>query len=356
MIEDLALKFMIKPKKLKPGDKVAAISLSWGGAGKYPHRYEAGKTQFEKEFGVTVVETKNALRNPEWLARNPEARADDLMEAFSDKSINGIISTIGGDDSIRVLPFVDLEIIRETPKVFMGYSDTTITHAVCWKVGLVSFYGPAFLSGFAENGGMFPYMVDSVRRTLFSSEPIGQIEPNRDGWTVEHVAWADPGNQLRKRKLNTCTGWVFHQNSGHVEGKLFGGSLEVLNFLRGTSFWPEKKDLDGAILFLETSEEAPPPSAVVRFVRSMAAMGILEHLSGILLGRPGGQLKPDQYPEYGEQLCNTVREEYGLTDLPIISGIDFGHTDPMVVIPEGLMARIDSEKKKFEILESGVID
>ncbi|MDE0228332.1 MAG: LD-carboxypeptidase, partial [Spirochaetaceae bacterium] len=81
----------------------AAVSLSWGGPGAFPHRYAAGKRQFEQEFGVAVTETAHALREPDWLARNPRARADDLMAAFADPNVDGIIATIGGDDSIRLL-------------------------------------------------------------------------------------------------------------------------------------------------------------------------------------------------------------------------------------------------------------
>ena len=154
---------MIKPRKLEPGDRVAAVSLSWGGPGAFPHRYRAGKEQFTREFGVEVIETPHALREPEWLARNPEARAADLMDAFLDPSIKGIISTIGGEESIRLLPYIHDDVIRANPKVFLGYSDTTVSHLACFRAGLVSFYGPAFMSGFAENGGMFPYMIDAVR-------------------------------------------------------------------------------------------------------------------------------------------------------------------------------------------------
>ena len=107
------------------------------------------------------------MRDAVYLSKNPKARADDLMAAFADETIEGIISTIGGEDSIRTLPYLDLDLIRNNPKVFMGFSDTTISHAVCFKTGLVSFYGPSFMAGFAENCGMFPYMVDSVRHTLF---------------------------------------------------------------------------------------------------------------------------------------------------------------------------------------------
>ena len=346
----------MKPQMLRPGSRIAAISLSWGGPGAIPYRYEIGKQQFEEAFCVTVIETEHALRDADWLARNPKARADDLMAAFVDEMIDGIISTIGGEDSIRTLPYLDLDLIRNNPKVFMGYSDTTISHAACFKAGLVSFYGPSFMAGFAENGGMFPYMVDSVRRTLFSAEPIGVIEPNRMEWTVEYLPWENPENQSIRRKLNPCTGWRFHQDEGSVEGQLFGGCVEVLDWLRGTDYFPSAKDLYGAVLFLETSEEGAPPSILSRFVRCLAAMGILEGLGGILLGRPGGDVDPNTFHEYDDALRKAVREEYGLNDLPIVTNMDFGHTDPMFVIPMGMKVRIDSAKREIAIDEAAVIE
>ena len=345
---------MIKPRRLRRGSRVAAVSLSWGGPGAIPHRYAAGKRQFEEEFGGAVTETEHALRAPAWLARNPRARAEDLMAAFADPGVDGIIATIGGDDSIRLLPYLELNVIRNNPKVFMGYSDTTVTHCVCRAAGLVSFYGPSFMSGFAENTGMFPYMVDSVRRTLFESAPIGSLPQNESGWTVEHLDWV-PSNQSVARQLNPCTGWIFHQQEGVVEGRLFGGCVEVLDWLRGTPVFPSADSLDGAILFLETSEEAPPPAMLEQFIRSLAAMDCLQPLAGILLGRPGGQIDPATFPAYADTLCRTVREEYGLCELPIVSNMDFGHTDPMMVLPLGVRMRIDSERRELSILEAAVV-
>ena len=345
---------MIKSERLRRGGRVAAVSLSWGGPGAFPHRYAAGKRQFEEEFGVAVTETAHALRDPDWLARNPQARADDLMAAFADPGVDGIISTIGGDDSIRLLPYLDTDVIRTNPKVFMGFSDATVTHCVCRAAGLVSFYGPSFMAGFGENGGMFPYMVESVRRTLFDGRPIGALAPNEGGWTVEHLDWADPSNQPVARKLNPCTGWVFHQQEGVAEGTLFGGCVEVLDWLRGTAVFPSPDSLDGAILFLETSEEAAPPELLARFIRSLAASDCLQPLAGILLGRPGGQIDPAQFPVYADTLCRTVREEYGLRDLPIVSNVDFGHTDPMMVLPLGVRMHIDSGRGELSIPEAAV--
>ena len=137
---------MIKPKKLQPGDKVATVSLSWGGPGTIPHRYEAGKKQLQDEFGLVVVEMPHTLSDADWLYRNPQARAEDLMAAFADPEIKGVISTIGGNDSIRILPYLDLDVIRSNPKVFLGFSDTTITHLACYKAGIGTFYGPAIIA------------------------------------------------------------------------------------------------------------------------------------------------------------------------------------------------------------------
>jgi muramoyltetrapeptide carboxypeptidase LdcA involved in peptidoglycan recycling len=347
---------MLKPRKLKPGDKVAAVSLSWGGPGAYPGRYAIGKQQFSRELGIEVVETRHALREPAWLAKHPEARADDLMEAFSDPSINGIISTIGGDDSIRLLPYVHSEIIAANPKVFLGYSDTTVSHLACFRAGLVSFYGPAFMAGFAENAGMFPYMIDSVRKTCCRAEPIGVIDPCTEGWTVERLDWANPENQERRRALSPSLGWRFLQGHGLVRGPLIGGCLEVLEWLRGTSVWPDLADFDGAILFLETSEEAPPPVAVARALRAYASMGILHKLSGILFGRPGGAVPVERFSEYDDAILQVVAEEEGLSHVPVVTHMDFGHTDPMFVLPYGIMAQIDCENRQLAILESAVVD
>lgn len=342
---------MLKPPKLYPGDKIATVSLSWGGPSVFPHRYQIGVQQLQDEFGLQVVEMPNTLKDADWLARNPKARADDLMQAFADPSIKGIIATIGGDDSIRTLPFMDLNIIRKNPKIFMGYSDTTISHLVCYKAGLVSFYGPCIMVEFAENGGMFPYVVQSLRKTLFSSDVIGELKPS-DGWTVEHLDWADPANQNTKRKRNPSTSWKFLQGKGIRRGHLIGGCIEVLDWARGLDIFPA--NWQDAILFLETSEEAPPPEMVTRTLRVFAAMGILQQLSGILFGRPGGNIPPEKFSEYDLAILKVVNEEQGLTDLPIVTHMDFGHTSPIFTLPYGLQAEIDSENQTFSILENAV--
>lgn len=345
---------LIKPQKLNPGDRVGVVSLSWGGPGAVPHRYEAGKRQLESALGVEVVELPHARAAPDWLAHNPQARAADLMQAFTDPSIQAIISSIGGEDSIRTLRHLDLRVIRDHPKIFMGYSDSTILHLACFKAGLTTFYGPSILAGFAENGGVFPYMIDSVQRTLFCAEPPGEVPQNLSGWTAERLDWADPANQQQRRKLNPSEGWKFLQGEGIRRGHLLGGCLEVLDWLRGTHFWPPPGAWQGAILFLETSEDAPPPEQVRYALRSMAALGVIRRINGLIFGRPGGDIPIERFEAYDRAILQVVRDEEGRLDLPVVTRMDFGHTDPMFVLPYGVQAEIDCDAQKFSILESGV--
>ena len=126
---------MQKPKRLRPGDKVAIVSLSSGSLGEpqFIHKYEIAKRRLETDYGLSVAAMPNALKGREYLYRHPEARAADLMEAFRDPSIKAVFSAIGGDDTIRLLPFVDFQVLRDNPKIFTGFSDTTTNHFMMHK-------------------------------------------------------------------------------------------------------------------------------------------------------------------------------------------------------------------------------
>lgn len=342
---------LIKPQKLNKGDKIATITLSWGGAGELPHRYEYGKKQLQEIFGLEVLETKHALKSAKWIYENPKARAEDLMEAFEDPSIKAIISNIGGEDSIRILNYTDISIIKNNPKIFLGFSDTTISHFLCMKAGLSSFYGTSLLVGFAENGGMHSYQVQDIYRTLFEDNPIGEISPNNEGWTSERLEWFDPNLQTQRRRLNPNKGWNFLQGNKIVQGHLIGGCLEVLEFLKGTDYWPQDDYWRGSILFFETSEDMPSPSLIRWWLRNYVALGILHRIHGIIFGRPYHNQYVD---EYNQEILKVLREE-GLTDMPVITEMDFGHTCPTFTIPFGALAEIDCQQRKFRILESGVV-
>lgn len=344
---------LARPKRLAAGDRIAAVTPSWGGPGQFPERYEAGKRQLEAGFGVHLVEMAHTLAPPDWVAANPQARAQDLMDAFADPSIAGIFATIGGEDCIRLMPYLDLNIIQSNPKVFLGFSDTTSLHLACRKAGLSSFYGPSIMAGFGENGGMHDYTMEAVRRALFVPEPIGSIPLNREGWTAERLHWGDPALQQQRRKLQAATPPRLLQGKGSVTGRLLGGCAEVLEMAKGTSWWPALDAWRGAILFYETSEEAPSPVSVRCWMRNYSAQGILDGLSGILIARCDPKEDGTYQARVEEAIIETLAEA-NRPDLPVLTGLDFGHTQPMLTLPYGALARIDCATATLTVLESGV--
>lgn len=345
------LKNLTRPKHLEKGNTVATLSASWGGPGTYNYRYLAGKNELEKHLDVNVIELPNTEKSAEWLYNNPQARAEDLMLAFENPQIDAIISTIGGDDAIRLLPYIDINIIKNNPKVFMGYSDTTILHFACLEAGLSSFYGPSIMSGFAENCGIFPYTLESIRKTLFSNEPIGQLKESPK-WTDQRLDWQIEKNQKIKRKLHDSLGWQFLQGEGIHKGRLIGGCFEVIETLKATNLWPDKNIWKNAILFLEISEESPPEIIFKRGLRNYGAQGIFDEISGVLFGRPGGSLPLSEIQKYDDILTTVISNEYGVKNIPIVAQMDFGHCDPMLVMPYGATIEIDCDTHSIKILDA----
>lgn len=341
---------LMKPKMLKAGDRVATISLSWGGAGEpdLRWRYEQGIERLRSVFGLEVVAMPNSLKGGDYLYENPQARAEDLMNAFKDPSIKGIFSNIGGSESIRLLPYIDFDVIRDNPKVFIGYSDSTVTHLFCHKAGISSFYGPAILMDFAENVEMHEYTVEALKKTLLAVDPIGEVKPATE-WTSERLEWIVENKNI-KRQMNPNKGYELLQGSGVVQGRLIGGCIEVLEFAKGTSLWPAEEYWKDCILFFETSEELPTPGNLEYWLRNYGTQGILQQAKGIIFGKPQNE---KYYEEYKESI-RLIMKELSLEELPILYNLNFGHTEPKFVLPYGAMAEINCEKETFSILESGV--
>jgi muramoyltetrapeptide carboxypeptidase LdcA involved in peptidoglycan recycling len=343
---------MIKPPKLNPGDRIAAVTPSWGGPGALPWVYELGKQQIEESLGVQVVEMPNTLRDPQWLYQNPKARAEDIMRAFADRSIKAIFSAIGGDDSVRILPYLDLDIIRNNPKIFLGFSDMTTIHMACYKAGLGTFYGPSIMVELAEIGGIMPYTLESIKRALFSVEPVGKLEASMAGWTNDFPEWP-PERHNRERSRHAPTPWKVLQGSGTVSGHLLGGCFEALEFLKGTEYWPSLDQWDGALLFLE-AYDAPSTTYCEHWLRNYGSQGILQRIKGILFGRPGGSQNNEQsFARYDSALLKVLRE-LDLEELPVLSRMDFGHTDPKLILPYGLTAELRCDDASIAIRESAV--
>lgn len=343
---------MHHPSYLSPWDIIATVSLSWWGPGVFLERYASGKQQLEQEFWVKVVEMTHTLANPERIYDHPEARAQDLMDAFSDPKIKGIISTIGGEESIRILPYIDFDIIRNNPKIFLWYSDSTITHFICQKAWLVSFYGPSIMAWFGENTGMFPYMVDAVRKALFSNKPLWVLEENQEWRTNELYDRGISENQSIKRKLMSHTPRRRLQWEGIIDWELLWWCLDVFPFMIGTSIRPTLEERNDKILFIETSEEQMSTNQFERIIRNLWSQGILHRIQGILLGRSQYNYTTDRQINYDTTLLTILNKELGLTELSVITNMDFWHTDPMMVLPLWIKVQINNKSQEISILES----
>lgn len=336
---------------LKPGDKVATVSLSWGGAGDPDilWRYEQGKERLEKVFGLEVIEMNTTLKGTEYVYNHPEERAKDLMDAFKNPDIKAIIACIGGIDSIRMLPYIDFDVIRDNPKIFMGYSDSTITHLLCYKAGVSSIYGPTLLMDFAENVNMHDYTVDHINKTLFNNNPIGDIKAS-DVWTSEYLPWLIE-NKNTARKLQPNSGYHFIQGKGIVEGRLIGGCFDVFDMVRGTELFPSLEEFEDTILFLETSEDKPNALLIECALRIYGITGILDRIKGMIWAKPQDEVNLDEY----SNAIIKVLKEFGKEDMPVIMNMNFGHTEPKICLPYGAMAKIDCNEKSFAITESAVL-
>ena len=111
---------LTKANKLKAGDTVTIVSLSWGGAGDPDllWKYQLGKQRLEEVFGLKVIEMQHTLKGADYIYKHPQARAKDLMDAFKKPDIKAIFSCIGGDDSIRMLPYID-KAMKESNKILL---------------------------------------------------------------------------------------------------------------------------------------------------------------------------------------------------------------------------------------------
>lgn len=342
-----------RPSCLKPGDKVAIVSPSSGMPFLFPWVYEQGLNRLKEIFQLQPIEFPTARQSPEYLSKNPKARAEDINQAFADPSIKGIIATIGGNDQLRILPYLSKQTLLANPKIFMGYSDNTNLHLFLWNLGIISYYGGAIMTQFAMGGGMHDYTVDSINKALFKPS-IGEVFAT-DEYSDADLDWTDKQNLTKKRPQYPSNGWYWHNNQGElIKGQLWGGCLEVLDLhLSVKSYLPEFERLNNTILFIETSEEMPSEGFVYRFIAALGELGLLRRFKAILIGYPKAQFCGKFPPEGREAFISNqknavinVLNDYDIS-IPVIFNMSFGHTDPQFIVPNGGNITIDCAKEKI---------
>jgi len=343
----------VVPKRLKEGDRVAVVSPASGVASLFPWVYELALKRLKEEFGLHPVEYPNALKSIDYLRDHPEERARDINNAFADPTINAVMATLGGYDQIRILPYLDLNCLQKNPKIFTGLSDNSNFHLILWNLGIISYYGGNLMQQFAMQGKMHEFSKIAIKKALFE-ETIGEVTPSSE-WTDVDLDWADKSLLTTQRPMEPNPGWVWHNAEGkHITGRLWGGCMEILQWhLLANAYLPTSDQLKGTILYLETSEELPSADMVYQFMTGMGIRGMLQNFSAILVGRPKARFKDTSPPEGREAFIQNQQKaiinslkEYA-PDMPVVFGLDFGHTDPQMLVPNGGLVEIDGEHKKI---------
>lgn len=352
---------MIKPNKLSYGDKVAIVSLSSGMLGEEfcSHNIEIGVKRL-KEFGLEPVFMPNALKGIEYLSKHPEKRAEDLKEAFLDSSIKGVICAIGGDDTYRLLPYLMedsefIETVQRSPKLFTGFSDTTINHFMFWRIGMQTFYGPNFICDLGEIANdMLPY-TKSAFQGYFEDYETWKIRPSNI-WYEERTDFSRKALGTERISHKEIYGYELIQGCDIFEGELLGGCLDsIYDILSSTRYedereicerynlFPSQEEWKGKIMFLETSEEKPTPALVRKMLMAIEKTGAFEVINGILIGKPQDEM---YYKEYKE----TYMDIFGKYSMPVLYNVNFGHATPRIALPYGARARVNAKTQLIEFI------
>lgn len=348
-----------RPAALKKGDKVAIVSLSSGALGEdfCKHELEIGIKRL-REMGLEPVVMPNAARGIEYIKNHPEARAADLKQAFLDDDIRGIITAIGGDDTYRTIPYLmrDEEFknaVREHPKTFVGFSDTTNNHLMLNKLGLITYYGPSFLADIAElDTEMLPYTAEYFNK-LFSNE--GFEIASSPVWYNEREKYDESQVGVPRVVHQEEHGFETLNGRGVHEGELYGGCIESIydamtsnrhadapDVYETYRIWPEGDEWSKKILFLETSDEKPNPEKLKEMLIELKNRGIFAKVQGVLVGKPDDEKYYDEYKK-------VYREVFGDLETPVLYNLNFGHAVPRCVLPYGEMATVDFDRKTVKV-------
>jgi len=346
----------VTPPAMEPGDRVAVLAPSSGGAQDARHVVERALDRLRDTFALEPVVYPTARQSGTFLADSPRARAADLHAAFRDPDIAGVFATIGGADQLRVLEHLDGDVLREHATRFYGMSDNSNVGLYLWREGVVSFNGAQLLNEIATPGGLPAYTERYCRRAFFE-ETLGELEAS-DEWTDEpNAAWEDPSllDESPEYEPNPGRRWVGGDES--VTGRLWGGSLSIVDWhLASDRYLPDPGRLDGAVLCIETAEDLPFPEHVAGSLMAMGERGLLERFGAVLVGRPPTRSFATETPGgdremYRDLLYDAVAEQVERynPDAPVAMGLDWGHTNPVAPLPMGREATVDPDAERVVV-------
>jgi muramoyltetrapeptide carboxypeptidase len=272
--------------------------------------------KFLQDLGFKTVLADHALKEDGYSAGTAQERAADINSMFADQNVHAILSSHGGSTVNSCLPFLDWQVIRENPKILMGFSDLTVLLlAVQTMTGLVTFHGNMVMWHFGMN-------------------PTG----------YDRGEFLDRLVHARKGAVRKNSAWKTIRGTGKVEGRLLGGHIGQLSLLLGTPYWP---DFEESILFLEFP--GYDPAALDARFQQYKQIGIFEKVRGVVIGHI--LEAPPEKAHLAENILAKVTED---DDFPILKTDDFGHQCPNTVLPVGVRASLDADTAELEILETCV--
>ncbi len=314
---------VIIPNKIKRGAHIRVIAPSRG-MGLLSDETKSLAINRLKEAGFTVSFGKHTDEFDEFYSSSVVSRVEDLHDAFSDPSVDAILTVIGGYNSNQILDYIDYEVIRQNPKYLCGYSDITVlNNAIFAKTGVVGCNGPHFSSWAIKKG--FDYSIEYFEKCCMQGDEY-EIKPP--------LTWSDDPWYLdqEEREFIPTEGFTIIQE-GVAEGRIIGGHVRCLACLQGTQYWPS---LNNSILLLEEDEEINP-RVFDRLLQSLIQLPDFKGVKGVIIGR--FQKASDMSEETLKKIIALKPE---LRGIPIISNVTVGHTMPIATFPIGGTMRIEA--------------
>ncbi|MBZ8177480.1 LD-carboxypeptidase [Corynebacterium sp. 3HC-13] len=334
------------PPRIHPGQKIAVLSPSMAGPAYGEAIHDQAMKRLAQLSGHEVVEFPTTRK----LGATSQERAADLNAAFADPSIGVIMATVGGNDQITVLPYLDTQAIRAHPTAFVGYSDNTHLHNWLWRQGIASFYGGST----QVQLGPGPKVDEIHRLSLLSIFRGGEVELFNPGESEDHgLEWSDPRALTEYGQRVPVDSWQWFGPQRKIQGPTWGGCVQVLWQVLVAGHTLPDEAYDGGILLLEFSDNPVEPLDFANFLRALGERGLLRRFAGVVLARiPASSLGWEPPVEVRHHYRDTLVDLLSLAleryapEAVFCSGIPFGHTRPQWIIPYGGSLTLDGETRR----------
>lgn len=339
---------MIKPKKLNAWDTIAILSPSWWGSTEFPHIFK-NWIKVLKKLWYNVKEYPSCQKDADFIYNNPEFRANDINHAFADSNIKAIITNIWGDDSVRILKYLDKELILQNPKIFMGYSDITTINVYLNQLWLVTFNWPQIMAWISQFEDMWDDFQKSFK-DFFENYKNYEYKsfPFYSNW---YLPWWDISNIWKLKEKIPNEWWNILQWNWTFSWQLFGWCLQVLDFMKWTEYFPKSHFFKDKIFFIEIAEDNWVQLNNIKYMlRNYCISWVFENISWLLIWR-ARDYSLDEKDKLNKLILDILVWEFWLKNLPIIANLDFWHTDPQWILPLWIKAEIDINSQGFYLKE-----